>query len=106
MENEPVSDALLDDLAQKFQQRTQWKRLGKALGFQQPVLTELVLDTELPHEPKKARRMLKLWKEERQGNATEETLKNALTKAKLDKLWKEVEGKHSNDAVCTNICIL
>ena len=106
MENEPVSQALLDDLAQKFQERTLWKRLGTALGIQEPVLKKLARNTRFPLEPDKAKEMLKRWKEERQDNATEETLKNALTKAKLDKLWKEVEGKHSNDAVCTNICIL
>ena len=106
MENEPVSHALLDDLAQKLQSRTQWRKLGRELGLKDHVFKKLVKRQDLPGETDMAKEMLKQWKKERKGNATEETLKNALTKAKLDKLWKEVEGKHSNGAVCTNICIL
>ena len=50
--------------------------------------------------------MLRQWKKNNNGNATEEALKDALKKAKLPELGEKFEGKHSNDAVCTDICIL
>ena len=51
--------------------------------------------------------MLYQWHKKNEGNATEEALKDALKKANLDKkLRKKFEGKLSNDAVCTDMCIL
>lgn len=51
--------------------------------------------------------MLYQWYKNYEGNAIEEALKDALKKANLDKkLRKKFEGKLSNVAVCTDMCIL
>ena len=51
--------------------------------------------------------MLYQWQKNNKGNATVEALKDALIRAKLNKkLQGKFEGKHSNDAVCTFMCIL
>lgn len=105
MKNVEVSYPLLDNLARQFRSRS-WKKLGKELGLSEVVLYGLTKQSDLQNDPRKARAMLLLWKKNNKGNATEEALKDALKKAKLHELGKKFEGKHSDDAVCTDICIL
>ena len=101
----PVTDSLLDYLAQQFRSPS-WKKLGKELGLSEVALNGLTNQSGLQNDPRKARAMLLLWKKNNKGNATEEALKDALKKAKLHGLGKTFEGKHSDDAVCTDTCIL
>ena len=105
MKNVEVSYPLLDDLARQFRSR-KWKTLGKILGLSESFLNALLENEDLLNEPQRAKAMLRQWKKNNNGNATEEALKGALKKAKLPELGKKFEGKHSNDAVCTDICIL
>lgn len=97
-----VTDSLLDDLAREVG-KLRWRKLGTVLGFPDTFLTTLTHNHRT--NACRAKEMLYAWKKKLEGNATEEALKNALKEASMSMLWKKCGGKHSKDAVCTDICI-